>query len=67
MTCLDELRRAGQEVALGVEHHRRAVEDELVLAADLVHVHERARRVGRPGWPASARARRACRRSTATR
>ena len=32
-----------------VEHHRRAVEDELVLAADEVHVHDRDLRVGGPG------------------
>ena len=32
-----------------VEHHRRAVEDELVLAADEVHVDDRHRRVGGPG------------------
>ena len=45
---LDELRRARDEHAVAVEHERRAVEDELVLPADLVHVDERARRVGGP-------------------
>ena len=43
---LGELRAAGEQVALGVERQRAAVEDELVLAADLVHVHERRVGVG---------------------
>ena len=34
------------QVALGVERQRAAVEDQLVLAADLVHVHERRVGVG---------------------
>ena len=42
-------RAASDEVAVGVEHERGAVEDQLVLAADLVDVDEGARRVGRPG------------------
>ena len=46
---LDELWRARDEQAVAVEHERRAVEDELVLAADLVHVHERAGRIGGAG------------------
>ena len=33
-----ELRRAGDEIAVVVDHERGAVEDQLVLAADLVHV-----------------------------
>ena len=33
-----ELREPGDEVALVVDDERTAVEDELVLAADLVHV-----------------------------
>ena len=43
---LGELLRARDEVTALVEHHRRAVEDELVLAADEVHVDDRDRRVG---------------------
>ena len=46
---LDELLAAVEEVALGVEHQRAAVEDQLVLAADLVDVDERRVAVGRPG------------------
>ena len=44
---LGELLRARDEVPLLVEHERRAVEDELVLAADEVRVDDRHRRVGR--------------------
>ena len=43
---LGELRGAGDEMAALVEQHRRAVEDELVLPADEVHVEHRHRRVG---------------------
>ena len=43
---LGELRAARDELPALVEQHRRAVEDELVLAADEVHVDERHRRVG---------------------
>ena len=43
---VDELLRAGDEHALLVEHERRAVEHELVLAADEVRVDDRHRRVG---------------------
>ena len=39
---LDELRSASDEPALGIEHHRAAVEHQLVLAAHLVDVDERA-------------------------
>ncbi len=46
---LGELARPGQQLAVGVEDHRRAVEDQLVLAADLVDVDQGARGVGRPG------------------
>ena len=42
-----ELPGAGDETPALVEQHRRAVEDELVLAADEVHVEQRNRRVGR--------------------
>ena len=38
---LDELRAAGEQRALGVDDERSAVEHELVLAADLVDVHDR--------------------------
>ena len=55
---LGELAGAGQQLAVGVEDHRRPVEDQLVLAADLVDVDEGARRRRPPGSPASARARR---------
>ena len=44
---LDELTGARDEVALLVEHERRTVEDELVLATDEVGVDDRNRRVGR--------------------
>ena len=43
-----ELGGAGQHLALGVEDDRGAVEDQLVLAADLVHVDQRAGGVGCP-------------------
>ncbi len=59
---LDELRRAGQQLAVGGDDQRVAVEDQLVLAADLVAVEDRApaprRRGGGPAaaagrpWPA---------------
>ena len=42
-----ELRRPGPAVAVGVDHQRVAVEDELVLAADEVDVGERAAAVAR--------------------
>ena len=44
-----ELRGAGDEPAALVEQHRRAVEDELVLPADEVHVEHGHRRVGGAG------------------
>ena len=44
-----ELRAAGEQVALGVEGERAAVEDELVLAADLVDVDQRRVGVGGAG------------------
>ena len=37
------------QLTVGVEHERRAVEHELVLAADLIDVHQRTRRVGGAG------------------
>ena len=46
---VDELRGPRQQRALVVEHDRTAVEDQLVLAADLVDVHDRRVRIGRPG------------------
>ena len=46
---LDELGRAGEQLAVRVEGDGPAVEDQLVLAADLVHVDERAGRVGGAG------------------
>ena len=46
---LHELRGAGDHLTVGVEHHGPAVEHQLVLATDLVHVHQRARRVGGAG------------------
>ena len=46
---LGELRAPGEEVAVGVEHQRGAIENELVLAADLVDVDEGARGVRGPG------------------
>ena len=46
---LDEQRGAGDEVAVGVEHHAAAVEHQLVLPAHLVHVGERAAGVGGTG------------------
>ena len=63
----DELLAARDQRALLVEDERRAVEHELVLAADEVRVDDRHRRVGRHGSRASSRARRAAARSTATR
>ena len=54
---LDELLRARDAVAVSVEHERRSVEDQLVLATDLVDVDERAGRVRPPEWRASARVR----------
>jgi hypothetical protein len=38
---LDELRGSGEQGAVGVDHERAAVEDELVLPADLVDVDDR--------------------------
>ena len=59
---LDELRRAGEQLAVGRDDQRVAVEDELVLPADLVAVEDRRAaprpRGGGPGaaagrpWPA---------------
>ena len=46
---LDELRGAGDERAVGVEHHRSPVEHQLVLPAHLVHVHQRAAGIGGTG------------------
>ncbi len=46
---LDELGTAGEQRAVGVEGERAAVEHQLVLAADLVDVHQRGVRVGGPG------------------
>ena len=46
---LGELRGPGHQLAVGVEHHGGPVEDQLVLAADLVHVDEGAGRIGGPG------------------
>ena len=46
---LDELLAAVEEVALGVEGQRAAVEHQLVLAADLVDVHQRRVAVGGTG------------------
>ena len=46
---LDELGRAGEQLAVRVEGDGPTVEDQLVLAADLVHVDERAGRVGGAG------------------
>ena len=43
-----ELRRAGEQRAVGVDDERVAVEDELVLAADHVDVGERAAGLARP-------------------
>ncbi len=43
-----ELRRAGQHLAVRGDHDRVAVEDQLVLAADHVHVGERAAGLGGP-------------------
>ncbi len=48
-TALFELGQSRNEAALGVENHRCAVENELVLASYGVHVHKGARSVGRPG------------------
>ncbi len=45
---LDELRCPRQQGALVVEHDRTTVEHQLVLATDLVDVHDRRVRVGRP-------------------
>jgi hypothetical protein len=42
----DELTRARHESTALVEHHRRAVEDQLVLPADQVHIEHGHRRVG---------------------
>ena len=52
--------RASDELAVGVEHERRTVEHELVLAADLVHVH-RARTTASAARVASIRSRSATR------
>ena len=41
-------RRTRSQCPLGVKHHAAAVEDELVLPADLVDVHQCAAGVGRP-------------------
>ena len=57
-----ELRRARDETTTFVEEHRRAVEDELVLPADQVHVEHGHRRVGCPRARASSRARGSARR-----
>ena len=46
---LDELGRPGHDPALGVEDERGAVEHQLVLAADQVHVDQRAGGVEGPG------------------
>ena len=43
---LGELRGGGDHGAVGVDDQRGAVEDELVLAADLVHVDDGAARLG---------------------
>ncbi len=43
-----ELRRTGQHLAVRGDHDRVAVEDQLVLAADHVHVGERAAGLGGP-------------------
>ncbi|HEX8582092.1 MAG TPA: nitrilase-related carbon-nitrogen hydrolase, partial [Acidimicrobiales bacterium] len=45
---LDELRRPAEQLPVGGHGHRVAVEDELVLAADLVAVDDRGPRLGRP-------------------
>ena len=44
---LDEHRRPGDQIAVGVEHHAAAVEHQLVLTAHLVHVRQRTTGVGR--------------------
>ena len=46
---LDELLGTRHEVTALVEQHRRAVEHQLVLAADEVHVEDRHRRIGSTG------------------
>jgi hypothetical protein len=45
---LDELRGAGEQRAVGGDHHRVAVEDQLVLAADHVDVGDGRARLGGP-------------------
>ena len=64
---LDELRRPSEQRALVVEHERTAVEDQLVLTADLVDVDDRAVRVGRPRREHPLASLSPCRRRTATR
>ncbi len=46
--ALLELRQGSHQTAVGVEDHRGAVEDELVLASHRVHVDQGARGIGRP-------------------
>ena len=64
---LGELLRPGDDVAGAVEHERRAVEHELVLTADEVHVDDRHAGLRGATRRASPRARAAGPRSTATR
>ena len=45
---LGELAGPGEQLAAGGHDHRVAVEDQLVLAADQVHVGDRGARLGRP-------------------
>ena len=46
--ALLELRQGRHQPAVGIEDHRGAVEDELVLASHCVHVDQGARSIGRP-------------------
>ena len=46
---LDEVTNAGEKLPFSPNRERSAIEYQLVLAPDLVHVHQRARRVGGAG------------------
>ena len=64
---LGELRGPGEQRAVGGHDHRVAVEDQLVLAADHVHVRDGRAAPRRPGAAPAAAVRRPCSARTASR